>query len=190
MSWLLKQAEDILNRVDQQTNAAIHQHGSKLTAKGATDESMPNTPVIESSSRNSSTANRTAITPVAVGNRRSKKSDDSQLIDYLNSSTSTESKPTRPLAFNSLLTDATRTASVPDMLANQSSRSIEKLSSKSASGTPRSTTPHDEDQGLVLVSEIICTFYDRINSSRIFHSHPNSNRLSIVPKFNLNHLPI
>ncbi|CAF4188545.1 unnamed protein product, partial [Rotaria magnacalcarata] len=32
MSWILKQAEDILNRVDQQTNAAINQHTLKSTS--------------------------------------------------------------------------------------------------------------------------------------------------------------
>lgn len=164
MSWLLKQAEDILNRVDQQTNAAINQHGNKVTSNKQTkEESGPNTPVMESTSRNSNNANRLAST--ANANRRSKKSDDSQLIDFLNSSTPVESKPTRPLAFNSLLTDATRTASVPDMLANQSSKSTEKLSSKSASGTPRSATPHDEDQGLVLVSSIVSM---RFNQSILF----------------------
>lgn len=155
MSWLLKQAEDILNRVDQQTNAAIHQHGGKSTTKETNEESIPNTLVTESVNRSTNSINR-----IPAGSRRSKKSDDSQLIDYLNSSTTMDSKPTRPLTFNSLLTDATRTASVPDMLANQSSKTPEKFSSKSASGTPRSMTPHDEDQGIILVS----------NNRRLFRS--------------------
>lgn len=146
MSWLLKQAEDILNRVDQQTNAAINQHGTKSTPQQTAEESATNTSLIDSATGNSNSSNR-----LPKANRHTKKKDDSHLIDFLNSSTSVDTKPNRPISFNHLLTDATRTASVPDMFANQSSKTAEKLSSKSASGTPRSITPHDEDQGLVLV---------------------------------------
>jgi hypothetical protein len=139
MSWLLKQAEDILNRVDQQTNAAIHQHGSKSTSNQTKQESIPESSSIKSTHRLPTTT------------RHTKNNDDVDLIDYLNSTTPVN-KPKRPVQ---VLTEATRTASVPDMTATDSSRNTEQSSSKSASGTPRSITPaaqhYDEDEGLVLV---------------------------------------
>lgn len=186
MSWLLKQAEDILNRVDQQTNAAIHQHGVKSTGNQTKDDLLSNTPVTESTIRNTTNS----INRISASNRRLKKSDDSQFIDYLNSPTSTDSKPTRPLTFNSILTDATRTSSVPDMLANQSSKTPDKFSSKSASGTPRSMTPHDEDQGIILVSvdQLFSTLL--ILSCSIFHEQPNSNLMSMTSRSIPSILPI
>ena len=150
MSWLLKQAEDILNRVDQQTNAAIHQHGVKPTSKQTKEESASDSSSINSTTRDSNSTNRSS-----TSTRRTKKNDDLDLIDYLNSSTPAQNKSNRPVSVNNLLTDAARTSSVPDMLWNDSSKTTEQLSSKSASGTPRSVTPaaqpHDEDEGLVLV---------------------------------------
>jgi hypothetical protein len=150
MSWLLKQAEDILNRVDQQTNAAIHQHNIKSTSKQMNEESD-----IDSSSLNKSTLNINSTNRSITGNRRNKKSDDTDLIDYLNSSTSTNNKSNRPISSNNSFSDTTRTVSSPDMSKNDLSKTIEQAPSKSASGTPRSITPavqsHDEDEGLVLV---------------------------------------
>ena len=147
MSWLLKQAEDILNRVDQQTNAAINQHAIKPSTQKTNEDITTES----SSTRNSNSTNR-----YPKENRRNKKNDDADLIDYLNSSTSVNKKFNRPLSSNNLLSDTTRTASTPDMSTNDSANTTEQLSSKSASGTPRSATPasaqtHDEDEGLVLV---------------------------------------
>jgi hypothetical protein len=156
MSWLLKQAEDILNKVDQQTNAAIHQHNIKSTSKQTKDELISDS---SSSSLNSSTkttlntnsTNRSTTT----GNRRNNKSDDTHLIDYLNSSTPVNNKSNRPVSSNNSFNDTTRTASSPDILKNDLAKTIEQSSSKSASGTPRSITPaaqsHDEDEGLIFV---------------------------------------
>ena len=143
MSWLLKQAEDILNRVDQQTNAAINQHGGRTTRSNQNqDESIPESPSIKPTQR------------LPTNTRRTKKDDDADLLNFLNSSTPAPvtNKPKRPLQ---LLNESTRTASVPDMTATDVPKTPEQLSSKSASGTPRSTTPaaqhHDDDEGLVLV---------------------------------------
>lgn len=97
MSWLLKQAEDILNRVDQQTNAAIHQNTSKPIPKSNEVEFIVDTPVYPPSrSQDSSNVNptapiRTNITP----QRRTKKNDETDLINYLNSSTPVNSNETR-----------------------------------------------------------------------------------------------
>ncbi|CAF2735774.1 unnamed protein product [Rotaria sp. Silwood2] len=152
MSWILKQAEDILNRVDQQTNAAVHQHNIKTTTKQMTDESISETSSLNSS--NKLTLNFDSTNRSTIGNRLNKKNDDSDLIDYLNSSTLTNNKTNRTAPFNNVLSDTTRTASSPNMFVDDSSKPIEQLSSKSASGTPRSITPavqsHDDDEGLVL----------------------------------------
>ncbi|CAF4314594.1 unnamed protein product [Rotaria sp. Silwood2] len=152
MSWILKQAEDILNRVDQQTNAAVHQHNIKTTTKQMTDESISDTSSLNSS--NKLTLNFDSTNRSTIGNRLNKKNDDSDLIDYLNSSTLTNNKTNRTAPFNNVLSDTTRTASSPNMFVDDSSKPIEQLSSKSASGTPRSITPavqsHDDDEGLVL----------------------------------------
>jgi DNA mismatch repair ATPase MutL len=152
MSWLLKQAEDILNRVDQQTNAAIHQHGTKPSLQKNKEESISDP---SSSSSNKSTLNSNSTTRTNTGNRRNKKSDDSVLIDYLNNSTPVNNKSTRPVPFNNFLSDTTRTLSTPDMSANDLFKTTEQSASKSASVTPRSTTPpaqyYNEDEGLVLV---------------------------------------
>jgi hypothetical protein len=142
MSWILKQAEDILNRVDQQTNAAIHQHGGKSRSNQNNEETIPESPSIKSTQR------------LPTNTRRTRKNDDVDLIDYLNNSTPAPviNKPKRPMQ---LLAEGTRTASVPDMTATDVPKTPEQISSKSASGTPRSITPaaqhHDEDEGLFLV---------------------------------------
>ncbi|CAF0827838.1 unnamed protein product [Rotaria sp. Silwood1] len=152
MSWLLKQAEDILNKVDQQTNAAIHQHNIKSTTKQTKDESISDTSSLNSS--NKLTLNFDSTNRSTIGNRLNKKNDDSDLIDYLNSSTLVNNKTNRTIPFNNVLSDTTRTASSPNIFVDDSSKLTEQLSSKSASGTPRSTTPavqsHDDDEGLVL----------------------------------------
>jgi len=156
MSWLLKQAEDILNRVDQQTNAAIHQHSVKSTSK-QTNEDLISDPSSSSSlnSTNKSILNINSTNRSTTENRRNRRSDDTDLIDYLNSSTSNNNKSKRLVPFNNSLSDTTRTVSSPDMLTKDLSNITEQSSSKSASDTPRSTTPaaqyQDEDEGLVLV---------------------------------------
>jgi hypothetical protein len=154
MSWLLKQAEDILNRVDQQTNAAINQHHIQSTPKQTDEESKSDSPSINSTNKSTRNLNSTNLTTTTTGNRRNKKSDDSDLIDYLNSSTSTNNKSNRTVPFNNSLSDTTRAASSPDMLRKDSLKATES-SSQSTSNSPRSTTPavqtHDEDEGLVLV---------------------------------------
>jgi hypothetical protein len=150
MSWLLKQAEDMLNRVDQQTNAAINQHNVKSTSGKSNEESIS-----DSSSLNSSNKSTLNFNSTNRGNRRQKKNDDTDLIDYLNSSTTTNNKSNRAGVSNNLLSDTARTASSPNMLADDPSETPEQSLSKSTSGTPRSITPavqfHDDDQGLILV---------------------------------------
>jgi hypothetical protein len=90
MSWLLKQAEDILNRVDQQTNAALHQHTPQVPIRQNQIEFISDIPPAYTPSRpveqpiiNPIPTNRPSITPT----RRTKKTDESDLINYLNSST-------------------------------------------------------------------------------------------------------
>ena len=156
MSWLLKQAEDILNRVDQQTNAAIN-HQTKPDSDKSSDESTSNSSTMSSSNKSKNNTSRTTTTTL-TGNRRPKKSDEADLIDYLNSPSSIENRSSRSVLSNNQLSEATRTASSPDMASNDSSsRAVDQLSSKSASVTPRSNTPavqsHDDDEGLVLVSK-------------------------------------
>jgi hypothetical protein len=154
MSWLLKQAEDILNRVDQQTNAAIHQHSIKSVSK-KTNEDLISDPSSSLNSTNKTILNINSTNRSTTENRRNRRSDGTDLIDYLNSSTPNNNKPKRLVPFNNSLSDTTRTASSPDMLTNDLSKITEQSSSKSASDTPRSITPaaqtHDEDEGLVLV---------------------------------------
>ena len=155
MSWLLKQAEDILNKVDKQTNAAINQHQIKPSSKhsdGPTTHDAPSFPSSETTPASLSSINRTA----AESNRRAKKNDDTDLIDYLNSSMPVTTISDRTSSSNHLLSDTTRTASSPNMLAADALKNNERFSSKSNSGTPRSTTPaaqsHDDDEGLFMVS--------------------------------------
>jgi len=89
MSWLLKQAEDILNRVDQQTNAALHQTTTKVPLKQNQVEFIPDAPSytpslpLDQPIINHIPINRTTITTT----RRTKKTDESDLINYLNSPT-------------------------------------------------------------------------------------------------------
>jgi hypothetical protein len=150
MSWLLKQAEDILNRVDQQTSAVIHHNNTKSSSKESNDESKSDSSSVNISNKTSLNFDR-----ATTGNRRIKKKDEVDLIDYLNSSTPTNNKSNRVVLTNNSLSDTTRTASSPNMLAEDSLPTTEQLSSKSASGTPRSNTPavqfNDDDEGLVLV---------------------------------------
>lgn len=152
MSWLLKQAEDILNRVDQQTNAAIHQHGRKSVTQQESISEASTSNLSNTSSLNFESTNRSKRT-----NLVNKKNDDSDLFDYLNKPTPINDKPNRPSSFNNSFNDTTRTASSPNIALEIASKSAERVSSKSASNTPRSTTPgasthDDDDEGLVLVS--------------------------------------
>jgi hypothetical protein len=97
MSWLLKQAEDILNRVDQQTNAALHQNTSKEPLKQNQVEFTPDIPSYTPSIPLNQTIvnhipiNRTSVTST----RRTKKNDESDLINYLNSSTPLNNNETK-----------------------------------------------------------------------------------------------
>ena len=101
MSWLLKQAEDILNRVDQQTNAALHQNTPKIPPKQNQVEFIPETPTfipsipLDQPVINHIPTNRTSITQT----RRTKKTDESDLFDYLNRPTSNEIK--KPIRISS-----------------------------------------------------------------------------------------
>jgi len=98
MSWLLKQAEDILNRVDQQTNAALHQQNTpkvpiqqnQVEFTSDISSYTPSRPV-EQPIVNPIPTNRPSITPP----RRTKKTDESDLINFLNSSTPITNKSTR-----------------------------------------------------------------------------------------------
>ena len=155
MSWLLKQAEDILNRVDQQANATINQHGVR------SQQSNDNT-VIDSTTVNlpsKSTREGNLSTRTTTGTRRQKKNDDVDLIDYLNNSTPVN-KSIRKTTSNNLLSESARTASTPNLIADEASESTELTSSKSATVTPRSITPavsfhvdeNDTNEDLVLVS--------------------------------------
>ncbi|CAF2110111.1 unnamed protein product [Rotaria magnacalcarata] len=149
MSWILKQAEDILNRVDQQTNAAINQHTLKSTSH---DESTSDASSLNSSNRSSINFDSTNRSTKA--SRLNRKKDDSDLFDYLNTSTSVNDKSNHSIPSNNSLSDSTRAVSSPDMFLDNSLTTTERSSSKSASVTPRSTTPavqlHDDDEGLVL----------------------------------------
>ena len=110
MSWLLKQAEDILNRVDQQTNAALHQNPSKQPPNPNEVEFVSDIPSylpsrpIDPPNINPVPPTRTSIIP----QRRLKKSDDTDLINYLNSSTLVNPTETRR---NSRSNNKTRTSS-------------------------------------------------------------------------------
>ncbi|CAF3737659.1 unnamed protein product [Rotaria socialis] len=123
MSWLLRQAEDILNRVDQQTNAAFHQHPSQISLKQSSVELIPDsssfTPSlpVEQPIVNRIPVTRPAITPI----RRIKKNDESDLISYLNGSTSinhNETKQLIPIQFSS---NKTRTNSSSSAHSDESS---------------------------------------------------------------------
>jgi len=112
MAWLLRQAEDILNKVDQQTNAAFHQNAPKIPPKHTEIEftsdrptytpAPPIQPVIVP---NPSVTTR----PTNTSTRRTKKQDESDLIDYLNSSTPVNSTETKKLTHSNSI--KTRTAS-------------------------------------------------------------------------------
>lgn len=103
MSWLLKHAEDILNRVDQQTNAALHQHDhhhqqqSRVPLRPNEVEFIPETssftPSIPSvpPAVNQTPVNRSSVTPT----RRVKKDDEADLIKFLNSTTPVNTNETK-----------------------------------------------------------------------------------------------
>lgn len=151
MFRLLKQAEDILNMVDQQANAAINQTtktNSKDSSLSAGDDpsALDSTANLSSLSTNRSNSS----------SRRSKKNDDADLLDYLNSSTPVTKKTNRSTVSNNTFSDSTRTASSPNMLADENTmKTHETSAAKSASATPRSMTPaasaSEDDEGLVLV---------------------------------------
>lgn len=84
MSWILKQAEEILNRVDQQTNAALHQHNSNKT--GQTGRKDHQIEVLTENQILSTAA--VAVPPVIRPKepiRLKKSTAESDLIEYLNS---------------------------------------------------------------------------------------------------------
>ncbi|CAF1143878.1 unnamed protein product [Rotaria sordida] len=87
MSWLLKQAEDILNRVDQQTNAALHQHTSQLPKKQNQIEFISDTPSFTPTKSLDQPIISTNRPTIIIPTRRTKKTDETDLINYLNSST-------------------------------------------------------------------------------------------------------
>jgi hypothetical protein len=103
MSWLLKQAEDILNRVDQQTNAALHHHSPKLSKKQNEFEFTPDEPSYTPSiPLNQPVINHTPTNrPSITSTRRTKKTDESDLINYLNSPTPVNNNETKkPIRVN------------------------------------------------------------------------------------------
>ncbi|UJR21628.1 hypothetical protein I4U23_024706 [Adineta vaga] len=100
MSWLLKQAEDILNRVDQQTNAALHQNQQSKTASLQNQvEFIPEPP---------------SFTPSVPS--EPPKNDESDLINFLNS-------PTPVATTTSETKKATRTQTSVDKIRTESSSS-------------------------------------------------------------------
>ncbi len=111
MSWLLKQAEDILNRVDQQTNAALHQENSKLPPKQNQVEFIPDIPTIPLTQPtiNRIPPNRTTITPT----RRTKKAEESDLFNYLNSPTPVNNNETKKPNRVNNKTRTTSSSSIP-----------------------------------------------------------------------------
>jgi len=130
MSWLLKQAEDILNRVDQQTNAALHQNTSKESLKQNQVEFTPDIPSYTPSiPLNQPVINHIPINRTSVpSTRRTKKTDESDLINYLNSSKPINNKPIR---------------------VNNKSRT--NSSSSTISDDSPSTSNYNNDKQLVLV---------------------------------------
>ena len=157
MSWLLKQAEDILNRVDQQANAAINNNPTKPNGKGSSASSANDSAAILDASANLSSLNANRTT--GSNTRRQKKDDDADLMEFLNSSTPAPKKTSRSApANNNPINDNARTSSSPNMVADEMlAKGGEPIASKSATVTPRSITPAaqpiDDDEGLVLVSD-------------------------------------
>jgi len=157
MSWLLKQAEDILNRVDQQANAAINHHPTISNSQGSSSTSANDSAAILDPSGNLSSLNSNRTSSNA--NRRSKKNDDADLMEFLNSSTPVTKKTTRTTtttttATNNPINDNSRTSSSPNMVADENfAKNNETATSKSATVTPRSITPatqtidDDDDDG-------------------------------------------
>lgn len=103
MSWLLKQAEDILNRVDQQTNAALHQQTTTIPQKHTQIEFTTDTPSYTPSiplnlpSVNHMPTQRSSI----PSTRQTKKNDESDLIKFLNSPTPVNTNETKkPIRVN------------------------------------------------------------------------------------------
>jgi hypothetical protein len=88
MSWLLKQAENILNRVDQQTNAVFHQPTCDMSKND--DQIEFNFDVTEPmvTTLNKASANMNRIVELP----RKKRTVDVDLTDYLNSSNSVDSR--------------------------------------------------------------------------------------------------
>ncbi|CAF2695005.1 unnamed protein product [Rotaria sp. Silwood2] len=123
MSWLLKQAEDILNRVDQQTGAALHQHASQLPKKQNQVESISDTPSftpsipLDQSITNRMPTNRPTVIPI----RRTKKTDETDLINYLNSSTPINTNEIKQLIPVQSSSNKTRTNSSSAILNDNSS---------------------------------------------------------------------
>ena len=130
MSWLLKQAEDILNRVDQQTNAALHSNPPKPPLGSDQVEftsDTPSRPVDQPIVNPLPPPTRTTLTP----QRRTKKTDETDLINFLNSSTPVNYNETKK---PSRSTNKTRTSS-------SSSTTIDDLPSTVAFNREKSSSP-------------------------------------------------
>jgi hypothetical protein len=134
MSWLLKQAEDILNRVDQQTSAVLHHPTSKLPSTENPVESIPNTPSFTASIPLNPPVVNNIPTNRITATRRVKKKDESDLINYLNSST--------PLTNN----EAKKPVRLPSYRNRKSSSNTDDIPL-----TPPATQSHTEEKEFVLV---------------------------------------
>lgn len=100
MSWLLKQAEDILNKVDQQTNAAFQQNATQVPKRLNEVDIIPESPIfVPPIQINPMPISRPPINrpSTTVPARRVKKTDETDLINYLNSSTPMITNEVRPL---------------------------------------------------------------------------------------------
>ncbi|CAF1004807.1 unnamed protein product [Rotaria sp. Silwood1] len=126
MSWLLKQAEDILNRVDQQTSAAFHQQTpqtpqlptrqNQVEFISDTPSFIPSTP-LDQPITNRVPTNRSTIVPI----RRTKKTDETDLMNYLNSSIPINNNEIKQLSPVQSSNNKTRTNSSSVVLHDDSS---------------------------------------------------------------------
>ena len=115
MSWLIKQAEDILNRVDQQTNAAFqqpksqsHSHPSHIDFVSDTRPTSASPTPFHPPNLNHTTFSR-PIEP-----RRTKKAEEADLINYLNHSTPLDRHESKTDTIASRPVQATRRISHSD----------------------------------------------------------------------------
>ncbi|CAF0721353.1 unnamed protein product [Adineta ricciae] len=162
MSWLLKHAEDILNRVDQQTNAVLHQHDhhppqSRIPLRPnevefipETSSFTPSTPSVPPAS-DRTPANRSSITPT----RRVKEDNEADLIKFLNSPTPVNTNETKKtvrvqMSDNNIRTDS----SLSNPSENSFSLSSEPRKSDLVLNIPSSVQTVDPEAVLSLQSHI------------------------------------